>query len=71
MKNLMEFLSLSIELCREAGSAILDIYSKADISTSMKTDNSPLTLADLVSNKILHKGLSRTDIPILSECPFS
>ena len=67
MKYLSEFLSLSMELCKEAGSAILDIYAKVDIAHSMKSDNSPLTLADLASNRILYQGLSRTNIPILSE----
>lgn len=61
------FLELSIKLSREAGRAIMDIYNEGDISFSSKSDNSPLTLADIASNRVLMDGLSRTALPVLSE----
>lgn len=51
-----------------AGRAIMEIYDGA-FSVQSKDDNSPLTLADLESQRILIEGLKllTPDIPILSE----
>ncbi|MBD3263715.1 MAG: 3'(2'),5'-bisphosphate nucleotidase CysQ [Candidatus Omnitrophica bacterium] len=53
----------------KASSAILDIYKSSDLGISTKKDNSPLTLADKVSNQILTDKLKEIypAIPILSE----
>jgi len=55
-------------IAREAGSAIMEIYQK-DFSVEFKDDNSPLTEADIVSNRIICSGLEKQypHIPILSE----
>ena len=68
--------NLSI-LAQNAGSAILKLYQDFQLSSLAdkknfvhhKSDNSPLTIADLKSNKILTKGLMDLvpDIPIVSE----
>ena len=57
-----------IALVRETGAAIMDIYNK-DFSIIHKSDNSPLTEADLTAHNILVNGLSKItpDIPVLSE----
>jgi 3'(2'), 5'-bisphosphate nucleotidase len=57
-----------IDLSREAGSAILDIYN-TDFEVKEKSDQSPLTTADLASHKIIVRALNRLtpDIPVLSE----
>jgi len=57
-----------IKLSQEAGKAILDIYN-SDTSYKIKSDNSPLTKADLTSNKIITDYLKKLtpSIPILSE----
>ncbi|WP_203564014.1 3'(2'),5'-bisphosphate nucleotidase CysQ [Deefgea sp. CFH1-16] len=57
-----------IELCQQAGDAVMDIYSE-DIKVEIKNDLSPLTLADLKSNEILVAGLKKLtpNIPIISE----
>jgi 3'(2'), 5'-bisphosphate nucleotidase len=61
-----KLLDTSIEAAIRAGDRTLDYYKKSiDILT--KDDNSPLTLADLESNKIINKFLKPTGIPILSE----
>jgi 3'(2'), 5'-bisphosphate nucleotidase len=51
-----------------AGAAIMQIYD-AGFAVQRKEDNSPLTLADLESQRVIIEGLSELtpDIPILSE----
>lgn len=55
----------------EAGNEILKIYNDETLSKEVeqKSDNSPLTLADKASNKVIVKKLKENfpDIPILSE----
>ncbi len=44
-----------IDLVKEAGTSILEIYDAGDFEKTIdfKTDNSPLTLADKASHEIL------------------
>jgi 3'(2'), 5'-bisphosphate nucleotidase len=55
-------------IAARAGAAIMQIYD-AGFSVQRKEDNSPLTLADLESQRIIIEGLTELtpDIPILSE----
>lgn len=55
-----------ITTATKAGKETLDFY-KEKISVETKDDDSPLTKADLASEKILLDELGRFDIPILSE----
>ncbi len=57
-----------INIAKEAGEAILDIYQQ-DFSVEYKDDKSPLTEADKKSNEIICGNLRKLfpDIPILSE----
>ena len=50
----------------QAGEKIQEIYD-TDFEVNKKDDNSPITQADLESNKILRAVLEKTGIPILSE----
>ena len=50
-----------------AGNEIMKIYNSKDFQITSKIDNSPLTIADLESNKIITDLLTETNIPILSE----
>ena len=59
-------LDIAIKAAQEASSVILDIYQK-DYNTFTKTDDSPVTDADLKSNKKINEILSDTKYPILSE----
>ena len=59
-------LDIAITAAKKAGEAILDIYH-AEYETSTKNDDSPITDADLKSNKIIKKILSQTAHEILSE----
>ena len=57
-----------VEIAIQAGNAILEIY-KQDIAVEIKSDNSPLTIADRYANEIIVAGLQKLDnsIPIISE----
>ena len=58
------------ELAVEAGHAIMAVYNRSgDIDFETKSDESPLTEADLAANEVITKGLvSMTpEIPIVSE----
>ncbi|MBV7441903.1 3'(2'),5'-bisphosphate nucleotidase CysQ [Weeksellaceae bacterium TAE3-ERU29] len=59
-------LSLAIEAAIEAGKEILKIYDK-DFSVEYKEDNSPITDADITSNKVIVNHLKTTNISIISE----
>ncbi|MBT8048036.1 MAG: 3'(2'),5'-bisphosphate nucleotidase CysQ [Xanthomonadales bacterium] len=56
------------EIAVEAGKAIIEIY-KQDFEVTQKDDESPLTQADLASNRIICDALAHLtpDTPILSE----
>ncbi|MCP3956307.1 MAG: 3'(2'),5'-bisphosphate nucleotidase CysQ [bacterium] len=58
------------EIAREAGEAILEVYHGAeDPGVTTKSDDSPLTRADLESHRVIAAGLARLtpEIPVLSE----
>ncbi len=68
-QRLSDLLPGVIDLAREAGRAILDVYSHVETAVEYKADNSPLTQADLASHRIIVDGLPRLapEWPILSE----
>ncbi|MGB5639757.1 MAG: 3'(2'),5'-bisphosphate nucleotidase CysQ, partial [Sedimenticolaceae bacterium] len=57
-----------LDIARAAGQAILEVYHQ-DFSVEQKDDDSPLTAADLASNRIIVQRLRELDptVPILSE----
>jgi len=60
------------ELAKEAGSAILRLYEVSDYANVLlanKSDDSPLTLADLASHHLIVNGLAllTPEIPVVSE----
>jgi 3'(2'), 5'-bisphosphate nucleotidase len=66
MDSLNKLLKIAVEAALEAGRSTL-VYYGNDIDVDLKTDSSPLTQADLDSNKIIEEKLLPTEIPILSE----
>jgi 3'(2'), 5'-bisphosphate nucleotidase len=59
-----------LEVVRKANDAILEIYnSTTQVDINYKTDNSPVTSADMAAHTILHTELHRLypDMPIISE----
>lgn len=63
--NLSE-LQIAVNAAIEAGNEILQVYSK-DFSSDVKSDDSPITEADLKSNKIIKNILAKAGFYILSE----
>jgi len=58
------------QIARQAGEQILKIYHREEgLDIQVKTDDSPVTAADLAANRIIIDGLKALtpDIPILSE----
>ena len=57
-----------VEISRRAGLRILDWY-QGDMGITLKSDDSPLTRADLASHELINAELSKQwpDIPVLSE----
>lgn len=62
-----ELLELAKEAAIAGGKEILDVYHSADFGVEMKSDNSPLTLADKKAHLKIMEFLTKTDIPVLSE----
>lgn len=57
-----------IKIAKSAGDKILDIYNSKDFKVEIKEDKSPLTEADLASNKIIINALKEiSGFPILTE----
>lgn len=56
----------AIEASVKAGEEILKIYNR-DFDIQIKSDKSPLTEADIASNKLINSYLKKTKIPIISE----
>ncbi|MCG8476272.1 MAG: 3'(2'),5'-bisphosphate nucleotidase CysQ [Cytophagales bacterium] len=60
-----------LALAREAGRAVLDIYQNPEAfgHVEHKADDSPLTLADKASHRVISEGLAALfpDVPVLSE----
>lgn len=60
-------LKIAIEAAIAAGEKIMEIYENGDFEVDMKSDNSPLTKADIASHNVIIKYLEKTGIPVLSE----
>ncbi|GAB3487235.1 3'(2'),5'-bisphosphate nucleotidase CysQ [Marinomonas epiphytica] len=62
------FLSLQT-IIQRAASEIMNVYQSTDLGVEHKSDNSPVTAADLAAHKVISKGLAELtpEIPILSE----
>lgn len=63
--TLPEF-EIALNAAVKAGEEIIKVYS-SDFSSKVKDDNSPITIADLKSNKVIKEILSKTGYAILSE----
>jgi 3'(2'), 5'-bisphosphate nucleotidase len=68
MRDLHALASRLIPIVARAGAAIMQVY-EAGFTVQRKEDDSPLTAADLESQRVIIEGLNRItpDIPILSE----
>jgi 3'(2'), 5'-bisphosphate nucleotidase len=68
MRDLLALADALLPIVAGAGAAIMKVYGAA-FSVQHKDDNSPLTLADLESQRVIIEGLKRItpEVPILSE----
>lgn len=68
MSSLDRMAHASCALARRAGAAILEVYA-GSFAVETKSDDSPLTAADMASHRIIVEGLRglSPDIPVLSE----
>lgn len=67
--DLSNLLPYVIDIARESGQVILDIYQRGQFEKHIKKDNTPVTSADLAAHKLVVARLSALtpDIPVLSE----
>ena len=68
-KDLSHLLPQDIEIARSAGQMILEIYEKKQYEAYTKSDETPVTSADIAAHKFITERLSdlTPDIPVLSE----
>ena len=56
-------------LALAAGGRIMEVYGRADFEVAAKSDNSPVTEADLAADRVIGDGLATAlpDIPVVTE----
>ena len=67
MIDIIQLLELAKKAALAAGTAILKVYNSGSFGVEMKSDQSPLTLADKAAHTIIVSQLEKTGLPILSE----
>ena len=67
MIEITHLLEVAKRVALEAGKAILEVYDSGDFGVEMKSDKSPLTLADKAAHAIIASQLEETGLPLLSE----
>ena len=63
---MVDHLKLAIQASIDAGKEIMNVYN-SDFDFELKSDDSPLTLADKNANDVINSYLIKTGIPIISE----
>ena len=67
MIEITHLLEVAKRVALEAGKAILEVYDSGAFGVEMKSDKSPLTLADKAAHAIIASQLEETGLPLLSE----
>jgi len=64
-----QLLNNIINISKQAGDAIMTVYNSDDFNVQLKSDDSPLTKADIAANDVIVAALIKLtpEIPILSE----
>lgn len=67
--NLAAFVPVMRRLALEAGDKIMEIYDSPTFDVQTKSDDSPVTAADLAADKIISAGLRAAfpDVPLVTE----
>lgn len=63
----LQFLKMAIEASLKAGEEILEVYNSDDFDVKIKSDDSPLTRADVAAHNVIKQMLTETGYPVLSE----
>ncbi|MFP4555977.1 MAG: 3'(2'),5'-bisphosphate nucleotidase CysQ [Bacteroidales bacterium] len=66
-EELKHLLLTAINAAIKAGALIMDVYNSDNFQVSLKSDATPLTLADRESNNEIVNALMKTRIPVMSE----
>jgi len=66
-EELINLLSAAISTSVRAGQLIMEVYNSEEFQVNLKSDATPLTLADRKAHDEITSSLSRTRIPVLSE----
>jgi len=67
MINIEQLLPVAIFAADEACKEILEVYNTGDFQAELKSDNSPLTIADRRAHTKIAAILGETGLPVLSE----
>ncbi|GLT20395.1 3'(2'),5'-bisphosphate nucleotidase CysQ [Vibrio zhanjiangensis] len=69
IEDFSQYLPAVIEIARAAGQLTLDIYQKKDYKAYTKSDQTPVTSADIAAHKLIVERLTELtpDTPVLSE----
>lgn len=67
ISELKNLLILAIQTAISAGKLIMDVYNSDDFQVNLKSDSTPLTLADRLANEEIVNCLRKSRIPVLSE----
>ena len=67
MIDIAALITIAKDAALEAGDAILEVYASGDFGVEIKSDQSPLTLADKAAHNVIIAHLQKTGLPILSE----
>lgn len=65
--EIINLLMIAINASVKAGALIMDVYNSSDFQVNMKSDKTPLTLADRLAHDSIKTSLAKTYIPVLSE----
>ncbi len=65
--EIINLLVTAINTSVRAGSKIMEVYNSDDFQVNLKSDRTPLTLADRVAHEEIKNTLYKTLIPVLSE----
>jgi 3'(2'), 5'-bisphosphate nucleotidase len=65
--ELKHLLLIAINSAIRAGALIIEVYNSDDFQVNLKSDATPLTLADRLANTEIVNSLMKTRIPVMSE----
>ena len=67
MEKYRIWLEKAIEASIKAGLVIMEVYHQTEMNVEIKSDNSPVTIADKRASKVILEDLKETGLPIISE----